>query len=265
MSFSVLMSVYIKEKPDQFRACLQSLLEQTLRADEVVLVEDGPISAPLQELIEDYREPLRIRSVTLEVNQGLAKALNRGLLACSNELVARMDTDDICLPGRFFEQYNFLSTRDDISVLGAQIEEFDPQGVLDAKTRIVPVNHDDIVEFSLSRNPISHPVVFFRKSAVLEVGGYPELYPEDHLLWLMMLDKGFRFHNLDQCLLKMRVGRDFIQRRGLLFARGEIRVLWWLFSKSKIGLLKLVTGVFGRLILRALPGNIKLLAYKHLR
>jgi glycosyltransferase involved in cell wall biosynthesis len=102
------MSIYFKEKPEYLEACLRSLDEQELKANEVVLVEDGPISFDLKVVIDRFRKSLNIVSVPLRENVGLASALNEGLKHCSYELVARMDTDDVSLPNRFRLQVNFM-------------------------------------------------------------------------------------------------------------------------------------------------------------
>src|SRR5580658_8350857 len=102
MKLSVLMSVYAKEYPAFFRVSLESLAAQTLPADEIVIVEDGPLGEELKAVIEVYKSCLPIVSLRLPVNVGLGAALREGLNVCQGEYVARMDSDDICVPERFF-------------------------------------------------------------------------------------------------------------------------------------------------------------------
>ncbi|MDE7394607.1 MAG: glycosyltransferase, partial [Clostridiales bacterium] len=101
--FSVLMSVYHKEKPEFFDMALDSSYNQTVKADEWVIVKDGPISQELQDVINKYKQydGVEIKEVPLEENKGLGIALSVGIPECRNELIARMDTDDIAVPNRF--------------------------------------------------------------------------------------------------------------------------------------------------------------------
>ena len=147
MKFSVLMSVYDKEKSEYLKEALQSLVDQTLLPDEVILVEDGPIGKNLQEVIKKYRSLLNIKSIKLENNCGLAVALNEGLKHCTHDLVARMDTDDISLPERFEKQIAYMQNNPDISVSSGWIEEIDDQGRFFC-LRKLPETHEELVNFA---------------------------------------------------------------------------------------------------------------------
>ena len=91
--FSVLMSLYIKEKVEYVRECFESLINQTVNASEWVIVEDGPLNQDMYNLLDEYQTkyPSLIVRIRLETNQGLGLALREGILHCSNELIARMD------------------------------------------------------------------------------------------------------------------------------------------------------------------------------
>ena len=102
MQFSVLLSLYYKEKGEYLRQSLDSIFNQTLKPDEVILVEDGPLTEALYEVLSEYSNIYsNFKIVRLEKNGGLGNALNIGLAHCSFDLVARMDTDDIAKPDRF--------------------------------------------------------------------------------------------------------------------------------------------------------------------
>ena len=264
MPITVLMSIYHKETVENLEECLKSLRAQTLPAQELVLVEDGFISYELKNLISSYREVLNIKSIKLDSNKGLARALNEGLVFCSNDLIARMDTDDISVSSRFESQYKFMLSNPDIVASSGQIEEFDDYGKTIAIRR-VPEDHENILLFSKSRNPLSHPAVIFRKSAVLAVGGYPLYYPEDHFLWVKLLLKGYRLGNLPQVLVRMRTGSEFIDRRGAVFLRGELRLLYFMFREKFIKLSDLLLFSLGRIAIRLSPPLLRRLAYLLLR
>ena len=214
MSFSVLMSLYIKERPDFLRQSLDSVFIQTLPPDEVILVEDGPLTDELYSVINEYKKThSQLKSVTLEKNGGLGNALNVGLKHCSNDLVARMDTDDIAKSNRFELQVEYMRNHPEIAVCSAWVDEFvdNPDNIIAVKK--IPSIHEEIYVYAKKRCPINHPVVIYRKSAVIESGGYGP-FPEDYYLWGNMLKQNYMFHNLNESLLLFRSSNDVYKRRG---------------------------------------------------
>ena len=226
----MLLSVYIKENPNFLKIALQSIYEeQTLKPCEIVLVKDGPLTIELEKVISDYQKkiPKILNIIALKENKGLGFALNKGLEVCSNELVARMDTDDIATPDRFDKQISFMLDNECVDVSGGMLEEFELLPGDLKQYRSLPENHEDIVKFAKFRNPINHPTVVYKKSKVLKLGGYKTdvLFWEDYLLWIEMLNKGYKFHNLAENILHFRVqeGNKMIEkRRGLKYALNEL-------------------------------------------
>lgn len=262
MSLSVLMSVYFEEKLEYLEVCLQSLVEQPLKADEVVLVEDGVISSELKEVIERFRESLNIVSVPLRENVGLACALNEGLMHCSHDLVARMDTDDIVMPGRFEKQVAFMQANPDVAASSGFIEEFNDAGEV-LLQRALPLEHDALVKFAKKRSPLSHPAVVFRKQAVLSVGGYPEFRnAQDYALWSLLIVKGYQLANLPDVLVRMRAGSEMMGRRGFEFLKREITLLKFQRSIGFLTLDEFVFNLLTRTVLRLSPLFIKRWLYK---
>ncbi|GJB81355.1 MULTISPECIES: glycosyltransferase [Pseudomonas] len=264
--FSVLISVYASEKPEFLAACLDSLTTQTRTACEVVLVEDGPIADSLKAVIEQFRAKLPIVSVALPVNVGLANALNEGLKHCTHDLVARMDTDDICLPERFERQLAHLQANPEVAVLGAMVEEYDLTMSHSLGPRRLPLDHEALCAFAKRRSPLSHPTVMFRKHAVLAVGGYPSFRKaQDYALWSLMLQKGYRIENLPDVLLKMRAGSELMQRRGKDYLKHELAIIR--FQKD-IGFISggaFVVNALLRSVVRRSPAFLKQLLYKFAR
>lgn len=218
-NYSVLMSVYKKEKPEYLRLAVESMLSQTVKTDDFVLVCDGPLTKELDAVIGAFenREGERFHPVRLEKNQGLGKALGIGIFHCKNELIARMDSDDIAVLNRCEWQLDIFRSRPDISLCGGYISEFN-SAIGDAKgssVRKVPCSHDDILKFARLRNPMNHMTVMFKKSAVLEAGNYLEvsLY-EDYYLWVRMLLKQYKACNIDKILVHARAGEQMYRRRG---------------------------------------------------
>jgi len=237
MKFSVLMSLYVREYPEYLNQSLDSVFKQTLKADEVVLVEDGLLTEQLNEVIQTYRvvHP-ELKLVSLPINGGLGNALNEGLKHCSHELVIRMDTDDICFPDRFEKQIEFMTKHPEVDISSAWLEEFEGD-VTNVKTiKKVPASHSEIKTYIKTRNPLNHPAVIFRKSAVERAGGYKH-FPlfEDWYLWARMMQCGARFANIQECLLHFRTSSDMFKRRGgMKYAIDSAKFQWML---HKIGLI----------------------------
>lgn len=203
--FSALMSVTADERPEYMDQSLQGLAAQTLPADEVVLIKDGNPDPGLSSVVDQYRRKLNIRSIIFNSQNGLARALNRGLEECRNELVARIDSDDICLPRRFEKQTAFFAAYPDIDVLGGYATDIDEAGK-EVMLREKPVTHEEIVS-SLWTNPIIHPTVMYKKSKVLAEGGYNEFLPrrQDYELWFRLARRGLRFYNIPEPLILYRL------------------------------------------------------------
>ncbi|MDO5760273.1 MAG: glycosyltransferase [Bacteroidota bacterium] len=268
MKFSVLMSVYYKEQADFLRQALDSVFNQTLRADEVVLVEDGPLTEELDEVVEEYQQRYsELKVVKLKENGGLGKALNEGLKHCSNELVARMDTDDISKPDRFEKQIKFLEEHKEIDVVSSWIDEF--VGTTDnvISTRKLPETTEEIFRFGKGRNPINHPSVVFRKSAVLKAGSYQH-FPlfEDYYLWVRMLMQGAKFYNLQEALLFFRTTEDMFKRRGgLKYAKTEMKFQRAMLKLGYINSLQFCKNICIRFISRIVPNGLRGWIYRRIR
>lgn len=149
--FSVLISIYYKESPIYFREALDSVFAQTLLPAEIVLVKDGPLTPELDAIIEEYaaRHPI-FKIVTNETNLGLGRALAKGLLACSYEYVARMDTDDLIAPTRFEKEIRKLDEGYD--VVGCLSTMFENDISRPLATRARPETHEDIIKLAKKKN-----------------------------------------------------------------------------------------------------------------
>ncbi|MEQ7031581.1 glycosyltransferase [Enterococcus avium] len=214
---SILMSVYIKEKPEYLRTSLKSAINQTVRVKEIVLVLDGPITDQLQSVVEECQKECSdlIKLIPLKENVGLGKALAIGVEKCKYDLVARMDTDDIMIPTRIEKQIAEFTSDLDLTIVGSNIDEFydSPESIVGR--RVVPETNEEICDFSKKRNPFNHMTVMFKKSAVLDVGNYqPMMGFEDYYLWVRLLKAGYKGKNIQESLVFARTGEDMYARRG---------------------------------------------------
>lgn len=216
-NFSVLMSLYIKEKADFLNQCLDSILSNTILPDEIVIVLDGPISDEVQKSLNQWvkERPQLFKIVPLETNQGLGLALREGLLHCSNELVARMDTDDICRNDRFELQLKEFEQNPHLDICGSHIAEFDDTPEKIVSRRVVPLDDKSIKKYQRKRDALNHMTVMYKKSSVIKAGNYQScLLMEDTLLWANMFINGATAKNIDDYLVYVRIGKDMFQRRG---------------------------------------------------
>ncbi|SDH60190.1 glycosyltransferase [Halanaerobium congolense] len=217
MEFSVLMSVYYKEKSKYLDKALESvLIKQSVIPNEVVLVKDGLLTEELENVINKYKIMFRkkFNIIKLEKNMGLGKALEIGLKHCKYKYVARVDTDDINDYYRFELQLEMFSKNSNIDLVGSNIAEFfnSPDDI--KFIREVPIDINNIKKMSKRRNPINHMTVMFRKKSVINAGSYKHLpYLEDYFLWVRMINKGYKLKNINDNLVYARTGESMFQRR----------------------------------------------------
>ncbi|MDU4789074.1 MAG: glycosyltransferase [Clostridium sp.] len=214
--YSVLMSLYIKEKPEYLNLAIKSMVEQTLKPDEIVIVKDGKVTAELQKVLDKYdnENPGLFNIVGYEKNRGLGLALNYGLEYCKNELVARMDTDDISMLNRCMKQVKAFEEHPEYAIVGSAVDEFfgTPENI--TARRVVPCTPDEIYEFAKRRSAFNHPSVMYRKSKVLEFNGYSDLRRnQDVDLFGRMLFGGCKAENFEESLLWFRSDENLAKRR----------------------------------------------------
>lgn len=243
-AFSVLMSVYAKDRPAWVGQALDSVLNNTAKPAEIITVIDGPVPVDLRLLLRGYAEKFpQIKLCPLEENGGLGPALAYGLQQCSHELVARMDADDISLPDRFKKQLAYFAAHPQTAVLGGWIQEIDSETLQPIAIREVPQTNEQIKQFLKTRSPFNHVSVMFKKSLVLAAGNYqPFHFLEDYYLWARLAIRDAEFANLADILLNVRVDSAMYGRRG-----------GWKYFKSnlamssklrKLGLISLPTHLF---------------------
>lgn len=261
MEFSVLMGIYINDKPIYLREALESILSQRKLPNEIVIVQDGKITKELEtvmkEFIERYNDLFKL--IVLENNIGLGKALAIGINECSNEIIARMDSDDICVENRFEKQLNIFKSNPNVDIVGSSIYEFYRNKDEIVSERKVPVTHEDIVKYSTKRNPMNHMTVMYKRSAVISAGNYKEMFfCEDYYLWIRMMINGCVFYNIDEPLIYARTGEDMYRRRGgIKYIQSEYKLQKSLNRLGFIGKKQMIFNFIMRSIPRILPNRVR--------
>lgn len=215
LKYSVLMTVYTKDNPDYFALSLDSMINQTCKPDEIVIVKDGPIRKQLQDIIDSRKNrQVKIIQLQLPVNKGLGLALNDGIKICKNELIARMDADDYSMPNRCELQLKMFEKYPDLDIIGCPVDEFvdDIDNVVGCRN--VPYTNDEIYAFAKKRDPFNHPTVMYKKSVVLKAGMYSDYRKnQDTDLWIKMLSNGAQCMNLKEHVFRFRFDSDTYRKR----------------------------------------------------
>lgn len=263
---SVLISVYKNSKVSEVEEALKSIWDnQNLKPSQIVLVEDGPLANDLSLAISDWvnRLPDIFTVFHIPTNSGLRHALNVGLALCKHELIARMDSDDISLSYRFEKQFTFMKQHPEIDVVGGAVEEWDDGFSTLKQIKHLPLTHQELIEFAKYRSPFNHPTVMFRKHAVIDVGGYPNLFPEDYALWVLLIQSGAKFANVSETLVKMRTDSMLDKRRGgWRLLKQEVNLYKHFYKSGFLSYRLLILNVGIRSILRLSPTSIRNILYK---
>lgn len=263
-NYSVLMSVYYKELHINLKCSLDSIFAQTILTNDFVLMCDGPLTDELESVIGEYQNkyPGIMRVYRLDENMGLGIALNEGVLKCENEIIARMDSDDIAEPHRCERQLQEISKGYDI--VGSNIDEF--IGTVDniVAIRTVPENQNEIVRFVKKRNPFNHPSVMFRKSKVLQAGNYKNEYRlEDYYLWIDMMRCGSIGYNIQENLVHMRSTEDMYKRRsGKVLVKSLLKLRKYMLKNRIINFFEFIAITTGQTILASIPNRLRGVLYR---
>lgn len=261
-SFSVAICVYKKDNPVWFDKAIHSVIVQTVKPKEIVLVVDGFIPPEIENIIDKYKRDssgIIFRVVRLKRNRGHGIARKKSVMACSTEIVALMDADDISNKERFEQQLiKMVSTKSEI--VGGDISEFIEDENKIVAYRKVPTDDMEIKKFMKKRCPMNQVTVMFKKDAYDRAGGYRDWYcEEDYYLWLRMAEKGAVFANTGTVLVNVRVGGEMYKRRGgLKYFKSEAKLQIYMWKHRFIGFWRCTLNIFLRFIVQVLlPNNMR--------
>lgn len=241
--FSVITSIYKSDVPEFVRIAFESLLNQSRRPDEIVIVGDGPVPATLEAEVKNLKErvareqlPVEVNYLPQEKNGGLGEAMRIAVENAKYPYLARMDSDDICLPDRFEKQMKCFEEDSELSIVGGMITEFDgePENII--AERILPLDDKGIKKMMRGRCAVNHVTVIFKKKDLLRSGNYQPFWKqEDHYLWARMMEHGCKFRNIPDVVVNVRSGKDQLARRGgWRFYKSVVRVFWYMYKHGLI-------------------------------
>lgn len=270
MNYSVLMSVYYKENPQYLKQAIDSMLNQTLKPEQFVIVEDGKLNDFLHKMVMLYKEKYSdlFTVIELKVNVGLGMALDIGLQHCRNELVARMDSDDISLPERCEKQVKLFESDENLVIVGSNIDEFWDNPTEIKCSRVVPSEHEQIVKKIGRIQPFNHPTIMYKKSEVIRCGGYGKIRrKQDRDLFSRMINMGCKARNINESLLLFRSNADnYKRRKSWTYCKSTIEVTYAIRKRGHCSITDLIYVTIGQMILFFAPMPVmKLISDKILR
>ncbi|MBQ6718905.1 MAG: glycosyltransferase [Oscillospiraceae bacterium] len=270
MKYSILMSVYQKEKPEYLVQSIESMLSQTAFPEQFVIVKDGPLTPELDEILCQYAAsyPDLFTILPLTENVGLGRALDLGMAVCRNELVARMDSDDISLPSRCQRELERFAADPELAIVGTNIDEFydDPSDI--KMSRVVPSEYADIKKAIGRRMPFNHPTVMYKKSEVMRCGGYGTMRrKQDRDLFSRMINMDCKACNINESLLLFRSNEDnYRRRKSWTYCKSTVDVTVQIWKRGHCSFADLLYVIVGQAVLFVVPLPVmKILSDKLLR
>lgn len=259
-NYSVLMSVYKKDTPEHLRQSIDSMLNQTIPCEQFVIVKDGPLGEELEMVIAEYstQDEGRFTIVELEQNVGLGRALDEGIKHCRNELLARMDADDISKVDRCEKLLKLFDNNPKLGLAGTNIDEFYETPEYVVSSRVVPSEYEEIRTFIKRRSPFNHPTVMFRKSEVLRCGGYGKMRrKQDYDLFSRMINMGCYALNINESLLLFRSDEgNYKRRKSWEYCKSYIEVQKENYKRGYCSFIDLSLVVGGQLFMYIAPMKV---------
>lgn len=262
LKYTVLMSVYYKEKPEYLSLSIESMLNQTVKPDEFIIVKDGPLTTELDEVINNFvtAYPKMFNIIVNETNLGLGPARAKGIENSKNELIARMDSDDYVVSTRCEKQLEKFREDPKLGMVGSYEAEFVDTVDNVISIHRVPSENDEIERFMHRRCSVLHPTVMYKKSAVLKSGNYQSvlLYEDYDLFARMVLEYHIKSYNIPEPLYYIRTSEDFFKRRGgIKYAKTVLKFKWGQYRKGYMSSMDFCISGLGQAFVCVLPNSLR--------
>lgn len=225
---TVLMSVY-NTPIEQFKDSIDSILNQTYKDFEFLIIDDGEKEECIRYLQECNDN--RIKLIKNDRNMGLAKSLNKGLKLAKGKYIVRMDSDDIAYPDRIEKQFKFIEENPQYSIVSTMAELFDDNGIYGKIERSGEVTKNDLIKGT----PFIHPTMIINRDVLNKIGGYPEYRRcQDYAMAMNMYANGYKGYIVDQILLKYRMDKDGYKKKKFKYRIMEMQIRFKYFKKMKV-------------------------------
>lgn len=262
---SVVMTVCQYDDAGDFEMAVESILNQTYQASEIIIVVDGVVSQEIETLLQKYESNTQFKIIRLPENVGLGLALQKGCTEAQYPLIARMDSDDVSEPTRFAKQINYFLQNKDCDVVGTfGVKFFDNLENIYAKQKL-PIGNLEIRKIIKKRNPLNHMSVMMKKDMLMKSGNYQDWYlAEDYYLWVRMCLKGAVFYNIPENLVNIRVNdKTFTRRHGMKYFKSLKQLFKFMLANKLIGRWTYWKNIFVRFIYHVLiPRYLKKMIYR---
>lgn len=263
--YSCLISLYAKENNGYLVESLDSLIRQSIPPEEILIVKDGLLTDELEKTLSEYdkRYPGLFSFVSYKENKGLWYALSKGVPACRNELIMRMDVDDWSAPNRAEKELAILTAHPEIGCVGSNVAEFEEDLNHPIALVNLPEFHVDIVSFGKRRCPFRHPSLMFRKGVVLLAGNYQEMpLFEDYDLYMRLVASRCTFYNIQESLVYVRTSQDFYARRGsLAYMRKMLRFKGICLKRGDYSFFDYVSSTLPHVVVCLMPNGLRAWVY----
>lgn len=264
--YTVLMSVYYKEKPEYLRISINSMLDQTVKPSEFIIVEDGPLTPQLYSVIDTFTKENRrlFKIVKNKKNLGLGPSLNKGIQMSTNEFIARMDSDDYSVPKRCEEELKIFKKYPDLGIVGSFEAEYIDKIENIVSVHKVPEKNSEIKKFMKRRCAILHPTVMYKKSEVIKSGNYHSvpLYEDYDLFSRMTLEYDVKSYNIQKNLYYIRTSPDFYKRRGgIKYAKTALQFKAKLYKQGYMSIIDFFISGLGQSMVCLLPNSMRKVFY----
>ena len=271
MRIGVLMCIHFNDNNFLFKKSLDSLIDQTFKSFELLLISDGKLNQTQEKIIIEYKELFYKRGVdfTLIRNKfclGHGRARNIGIRNMKSEIIVINDSDDLSHPNRLEETSKVFRLFDHISIFTTAVIEKDIINNKIFGIKSIPISHEEVLNSLTSKCPINQQSVAVKKSDLLEKGSYITWFNnEDYFLWIRMLTEYPYAIVKTSCKPLVTANRDnksSKRRGGLKYFFSETAIQCYLYSIGSKSLFDLIKSITLRFIIQVLlPNKIRTYVY----
>jgi glycosyltransferase involved in cell wall biosynthesis len=255
-NLSVVLNVWGNDAPDSLKRSLKSVVAQDTKSSELIVVLDGPISSELEGVIQEFASQIN-RIIKIPIAGGLWSARNRGLAATKTDFVALHDADDVMHPHRLSLQLKAIE-ESEADVVASPVYEFHAKSEQLIGLRDL-CDNSNLIRRMRWQNVINHSSVLLRRSAVMDVGGYRNVYlAEDYDLWIRMIQKNKQFFCMPQAVQAFSVDSKLTKRRGgLKFIKSELAINRTISDGGEMSVIEMNVRLMIRIVYRMSPRFVR--------